>query len=73
MSTAWQSNRLAHLAERINAEHESFVGTMRRGIEHAITAGNFSGRPRTRSGMEDGCPGSPRTAPTCPNAPPNAT
>ena len=34
------SNVLADLAARINAEHTEVVRSLKRGIEHAITAGN---------------------------------
>ena len=34
------SNVLADLAARINAEYTEVVRSLKRGIEHAITAGN---------------------------------
>jgi hypothetical protein len=36
-----QSNSLADLAARIHAEHEAFVDSMKRGLEHARRAGGM--------------------------------
>ncbi len=47
---AWQSNRLVHIAERINAEHQSYIGAMRRGIEHAINAGELLQEAKDKMG-----------------------
>jgi hypothetical protein len=46
MSTIEGSNRLPDLAARIKAEHEACVGAMRRGLKHAITAGELLAEAR---------------------------
>jgi Protein of unknown function (DUF3102) len=41
MTTIQQSNSLADLAARINAEHEAVTGFVRQGLQSAINAGNL--------------------------------
>jgi len=53
------SNVLADLAARIRTEHQGARAAIKRGIEHALAAGDLLSRRRPRCRTGSGCRGAP--------------